>query len=106
MARCGHRALRKDQLRAQNKKEAVRLDDFFFLERVTKLDSLPVSVAAGRCGNLILETVKKLEKLFIAPKARQILHETAHCAFARCACAQHTGFLIKFLIKNQYQTSD
>ena len=35
----------------------------------------------------ILESVKKLEKLFIAPKARQILHETAHRALARCECA-------------------
>ena len=45
---------------------------------------------------LILESVKKLEKLFIAPKARQILHETAHRALARCECAQHMGFLMKY----------
>ena len=44
----------------------------------------------------ILESVKKLEKLFIAPKARQILHETAHRALARCECAQHMGFLMKY----------
>ena len=37
--------------------------------------------------DFILESVKKLEKLFIAPRARQILHETAHRAFARCECA-------------------
>ena len=48
------------------------------------------------CIFFILESVKKLEKLFIAPKARQILHETAHRAFARCECAQHMGFLIKY----------
>ena len=35
----------------------------------------------------ILESVKKLEELFIAPTARQILHETAQRAFARCECA-------------------
>ena len=35
---------------------------------------------------LILESVKKLEELFIAPTARQILHETAQRAFARCEC--------------------
>ena len=48
------------------------------------------------CIFFILESLKKLEKLFIAPKARQILHETAHRAFARCECAQHMGFLIKY----------
>ena len=42
--------------------------------------------AIMRCC-LILESVKKLEKLFIAPRARQILHETAQRAFARCECA-------------------
>ena len=36
---------------------------------------------------LILESVKKLEELFIAPTARQILHETAQRACARCKCA-------------------
>ena len=36
---------------------------------------------------VILESVKKLEELFIAPTARQILHETAQRAFARCECA-------------------
>ena len=36
---------------------------------------------------LILESVKKLEELFIAPTARQILHETAQRACARCECA-------------------
>ena len=44
------------------------------------------------CGKLcaadfILESVKKLEELFIAPTARQILHETVQRAFARCECA-------------------
>ena len=48
------------------------------------------------CIFFILESVKKLEKLFIAPKARQILHETAQRAFARYECAQHMGFLIKY----------
>ena len=38
-------------------------------------------------SGLIPESVKKLEKLFIAPRARQILHETAQRAFARCECA-------------------
>ena len=36
---------------------------------------------------LILESVKKLEELFIAPTARQILHETVQRACARCECA-------------------
>ena len=45
--------------------------------------------------NFILESDKKVKNLFIAPKARQILHETAQRAQARCECAQHTGFLIK-----------
>ena len=40
--------------------------------------------------------VKKLEKLFIAPKVRQVLYGTSQRALARCACAQRTGFLIKF----------
>ncbi|MEF2668570.1 MAG: hypothetical protein U0M99_09005, partial [Oscillospiraceae bacterium] len=40
--------------------------------------------------------VKKLEKLFIAPKVRQVLYETPQRVFTRCACAQRTGFLIKF----------
>ena len=44
------------------------------------------------CGKLcaadfILESVKKLEELFIAPTARQILHETAQRACARSECA-------------------
>ena len=47
-------------------------------------------------SQLILVLVKKLEKLFIAPKVRQELHETAQRAFARCECAQHTAFLIKY----------
>ena len=45
---------------------------------------------------LILKPVKKLEKLFIAPKVRQVLYETPQRVFTRCACAQRTGFLIKF----------
>ena len=44
---------------------------------------------------MILESDKKVKNLFIAPKARQILHETSQRALARCECAQHTGFLIK-----------
>ena len=36
---------------------------------------------------LILESVKKLEELFIAPTARQILHETAQRACAQCECS-------------------
>ncbi|MBS6981154.1 MAG: hypothetical protein KH136_02960, partial [Oscillibacter sp.] len=40
--------------------------------------------------------VKKLEKLFIAPKVRQVLYGTSQRTLARCACAQRTGFLIKF----------
>ena len=51
-----------------------------------------------------LESVKKLEELFIAPAARQILHETAQRACARCACAMHTGFLIQYL--NQESVSE
>ena len=46
--------------------------------------------------NLIPKPVKKLEKLFIAPKVRQVLYETSQRVFTRCACAQRTGFLIKF----------
>ena len=45
---------------------------------------------------LIPKPVKKLEKLFIAPKVRQVLYETSQRVFTRCACAQRTGFLIKF----------
>ena len=52
---------------------------------------------------VIPKPVKKLEKLFIAPKVRQVLYETSQRVFTRCACAQRTGFLIKFFIKNQYQ---
>ena len=52
---------------------------------------------------LIPKPVKKLEKLFIAPKVRQVLYETSQRVFTRCACAQRTGFLIKFFIKNQYE---
>ena len=44
----------------------------------------------------IPKPVKKLEKLFIAPKVRQVLYETSQRVFTRCACAQRTGFLIKF----------
>ena len=47
-------------------------------------------------GPLIPKPVKKLEKLFIAPKVRQVLYETSQRVFTRCACAQRTGFLIKF----------
>ena len=52
-------------------------------------DRVPhVYTAAPRlCACVILESVKKLEELFIAPTARQILHETAQRAFARCECA-------------------
>ena len=42
-----------------------------------------------------LEFNKKLYKLFIAPKVRQILYKSAQRALARCECAQHAGFLIK-----------
>ena len=58
----------------------------------------------GLAGPLIPKPVKKLEKLFIAPKVRQVLYETSQRVFTRCACARRTGFLIKFLIKNQYQS--
>ena len=60
----------------------------------------PRSDPAARPGGAprrVLESVKKLEALFIAPPARQILHETAQRAYARCACAQHTGILIQYL---------
>ena len=46
--------------------------------------------------HLILKPVKKLDKLFIAPKVRQVLYETPQRVFTRCACAQRTGFLIKY----------
>ena len=36
---------------------------------------------------LIPKPVKKLEKLFIAPKVRQVLYGTSQRALARCACA-------------------
>ena len=45
---------------------------------------------------LIPKPVKKLEKLFIAPKVRQVLYETSQRVFTRCVCARRTGFLIKF----------
>ena len=45
---------------------------------------------------IIPKPVKKIEKLFIAPKVRQVLYETSQRVFTRCACAQRTGFLIKF----------
>jgi hypothetical protein len=54
--------------------------------------------------SLIPKPVKKLEKLFIAPKVRQVLYETSQRVFTRCACAQRTGFLIKFF--NQESVSD
>ncbi len=47
-------------------------------------------------SELPLSFNKKLYKLFIAPEVRQILHKTAQRALARCECAQHTGFLMKF----------
>ena len=53
---------------------------------------------------MIPKPVKKLEKLFIAPKVRQVLYETSQRAFTRCACAQRTGFLIKFF--NQESVSE
>ena len=53
--------------------------------------------------SMIPKPVKKLEKLFIAPKVRQVLYGTSQRVFTRCACAQRTGFLIKIFIKNQYQ---
>ena len=53
---------------------------------------------------LIPKPVKKLEKLFIAPKVRQVLYEMSQRVFTRCACAQRTGFLIKFF--NQESVSD
>ena len=53
---------------------------------------------------LIPKPVKKLEKLFIAPKVRQVLYETSQRVFTRCACAQRTGFLIKFF--NQESVSE
>ena len=52
-----------------------------------------IRISAG----FIPESDKKVKKLFIAPKARQILHKTAQRALARCECAQHTGFLMKLL---------
>ena len=57
-----------------------------------------------RRSRLILKPVKKLEKLFIAPKVRQVLYETSQRVFTRCACAQRTGFLIKFF--NQESVSE
>ena len=65
------------------------------MERSKRLISFRVVFFIVFTSCFILESVKKLEKLFIAPKARQILHETAHRAFARCECAQHMGFLMK-----------
>ena len=59
----------------------------------------PAAEAAGpflRLDPLIPKPVKKLEKLFIAPKVRQVLYETSQRVFTRCACARRTGFLIKF----------
>ena len=61
----------------------------------------------GRAGDriyIIPKPVKKLEKLFIAPKVRQVLYGTSQRVFTRCACAQRTGFLIK--IFNQESVSE
>ena len=52
----------------------------------TVIAYIPRRITTG-LSVLILESVKKLEELFIAPTARQILHETAQRAFARCECA-------------------
>ena len=59
---------------------------------------------AGDCIYIIPKPVKKLEKLFIAPKVRQVLYGTSQRVFTRCACAQRTGFLIK--IFNQESVSE
>jgi hypothetical protein len=55
-----------------------------------------LSFAITGFSELIPKPVKKLEKLFIAPKVRQVLYETSQRVFTRCACAQRTGFLINF----------
>ncbi|MDY4231256.1 MAG: hypothetical protein SOX74_04120, partial [Candidatus Faecousia sp.] len=61
-----------------------------FITELTHKEPLNQSEAAlsGACNFIrgSLESVKKLEELFIAPTARQILHETAQRACARCEC--------------------
>ena len=61
-----------------------------FLENILTAERFEGYIAdmkSAGFSRLILESVKKLEELFIAPTARQILHETAQRAFARCECA-------------------
>ena len=67
-------------------------------ERLTgfELEDLMSWTVSNLQRPFILKPVKKLEKLFIAPKVRQVLYETSQRVFTRCACAQRTGFLIKF----------
>ena len=72
------------------------------IQNVARQDTKnPVGQARGgaflpRPACIIPKPVKKHEKLFIAPKVRQVLYETSQRVFTRCACAQRTGFLIKF----------
>ena len=56
----------------------------------------PLRGPGAEFAGFIPKPVKKLEKLFIAPKVRQVLYETSQRVFTRCACARRTGFLIKF----------
>ena len=75
---------------------------FGIIQNVARQDTKnPVGQARGGAflphpACIIPKPVKKLEKLFIAPKVRQVLYETSQRVFTRCACAQRTGFLIKF----------
>ena len=70
----------------------VDLVDYVGIDTIVQLFSSMPDVAAS---HIILESHKKVKNLFIAPRARQILHETAQHAFARCEGAQNTGFLMK-----------
>ena len=78
---------------------AARLDGHGLRGATLRRASMGTASAERPCGapRRVLESVKKLEALFMAPTARQILHETAQRACARSACAQHTGFLIQYL---------
>ena len=80
------------KLDMMGKQKALKSCDFKAFCWWGKVDSLflrkkPRRLQRATGTLLILESVKKLEELFIAPTARQILHETAQRAFARCECA-------------------
>ena len=72
------------------------LAEFAARRRQIKCNPFFAAACTSQKTLLIPKPVKKLEKLFIAPKVRQVLYETSQRVLTRCACAQRTGFLIKF----------